>query len=524
MKLQRCAGVLLHPTSFPGSYGIGDLSNRDFIDFLYKAKQKLWQVLPLGPTGFGDSPYQSFSSFAGNTLLLSPKMLHGRGYLSLRDVEPPYFSSKFIDYGKVYIYKKALHKKAYENFKKSTFGKTEYRSFVKENAHWLEDYALFTALKEFFMIQRKKEGKTKEYEAYRKKNFKYMTESEIDDCYFGALWTSWPKDTADRESAAISRWRKELEDKIDLEKFLQYEFYRQWDLLKIYANTKGIQIIGDIPIFVAYDSADTWADKELFFLDKTGNPTKVAGVPPDYFSEEGQLWGNPLYNWKIHKETGFKWWISRVEAVLKLVDIVRIDHFRGFESYWAVKFGKKTAIDGKWEKGIGKDLFIEMKKQIGDLPIIAEDLGIITPPVEKLRDDLELPGMKILQFAFGDDNENAYLPHNLTTTNCVIYTGTHDNNTSVGWYNTASEKEKDYLRRYLNVSGEDIAWDMIRLAYSSTAAFALVPLQDLLSQDSHFRMNTPGQAADNWQYRYQQGKLTDGIAEGLEYLVELFNR
>ena len=525
MLLKRSAGILLHPTSLPGHYGIGDLgeSAYAFVDFLNKAKQKLWQVLPLGPTSYGDSPYQSFSTFAGNTLLISPELLEKEGYIDKLVV--PNFGEQKIDYGTVYEYKKTIFAQAYQGFKKNATAKQKkaFKTFCDENV-WLTDYTLFLALKWHFIEERKAQGKTKEYEAYAKRNKKYMKPTEIDDCYFGGVWNSWEEGLANRNEATLNEWKEKLKTQMEQEAFLQYEFFRQWGEVKAYANKNDVQIIGDIPIFVSMDSADVWVNKKLFFLDSDNNPSVVAGVPPDYFSETGQLWGNPLYDWKANKETGFRWWIDRVASCLKVMDIIRIDHFRGFEAYWAVKFGSANAIKGKWEKGIGIELFQAIESEIGKLPIIAEDLGIITPEVEKLRDDLELPGMKILQFSFGGDNSNDYLPHSLTTPHCVIYSGTHDNDTSLGWYKEADEKTRDHFRRYTNTSGDNPAYDMMRLAYSTIAAYCIIPLQDLLGQDETERMNIPGVPSGNWQYRFHQESLSEEHEERLAYLVDVFNR
>ncbi|MCL1995924.1 MAG: 4-alpha-glucanotransferase [Defluviitaleaceae bacterium] len=521
MKLSRKAGVLLHPTSFPSPYGIGDLGQYayDFIDFLEDSNQTLWQILPLGPTSFGDSPYQSFSTFAGNTLLISPKLLEKDGLLHKSQMHIPNFSDNRVDYGHVQDYKHSLFVKAFENFVPNA----DYKKFCKQN--WVNDYALFISLKKHFIEERKNGGKGEEYAAYKKLNKKYLSPSAIDDCYFGAIWNSWPQDIANRKPAAIKHYTNLLRSQIDYEKFLQYEFFRQWGLLKTYANKKDVQIIGDIPIFVSIDSCDVWTNPKLFYLDTNNNPTVVAGVPPDYFSEKGQLWGNPLYNWEAHKAEKFAWWKARMKACLQTVDVVRVDHFRGFEAYWSVKYGAENAIKGKWEKGIGKELFVALRETLGqDLPIIAEDLGVITPEVEALRDDLGLPGMKILQFAFGGDEKNLYLPHSYPHKNCVVYTGTHDNDTTIGWYNTATEKQKDHFRRYTNSSGHNSAWDMMRLAYSTVADYCIIPLQDILIQDSYYRMNTPGEAENNWKYRYDMHAFSQEIIDYLCYLTELYNR
>ena len=520
MNLARKAGVLLHPTSFKSPYGIGDLGRGayEFIDILESADQSIWQILPLGPTSFGDSPYQSFSTFAGNTILISPELLVKNGLLSQSQIIPPSFSQSKVEYDKVIKFKSSIFRHAFKNFTIND----SYTKFCKESP-WLFDYALFTALKSYFIKDRKQNGKDHNYVKYKKLNKQFMDDSLIDDCYFGATWSSWPEDILKRDTQSIKKYTSLLQENIDYEMFLQYEFFRQWDLLRKYTNRKGIEIIGDIPIFVSTDSSDVWANKSLFLLDDNGNPEVIAGVPPDYFSEEGQLWGNPLYDWQAHRKTNFEWWCSRVKACLKTVDTIRLDHFRGFESYWAVKFGSINAKKGTWEKGIGKELFEAIYSSIGSLPIIAEDLGIITPKVEALRDELKLPGMKILQFAFGDNSKNLYLPHNFKSKNCVVYTGTHDNDTTIGWYQSAPENERDHFRRYLNTSGENPAWDMIRLAYSSIAAYCIIPIQDILSENTQYRMNTPGEKNDNWQYRLEK-ELTQDDINHLRYLVKIYNR
>lgn len=542
MDFERSSGILLHPTSFPSKYGIGDfgLYAYKFIDFLKKAEQTLWQVLPLGPTSFGDSPYQSFSTFAGNTLLISPEILRKENYLTNEDLlEIPEFDDTIIDYGVVIEYKDLLYKKAYEKFNLSATKqqKLAYDKFCTENIFWLEDYTLFAALKDYFIQQRNIQedinsidGEAKvfneNFEIFKETHSKILSGNIVNDYYFGAVWSTWPDDLVARKPEALNEWKEKLSDKIKYYKFLQYEFSRQWNKLKDYANTNDIKIIGDIPIFVAYDSADTWANPDLFHLDTKGFPKVVAGVPPDYFSATGQLWGNPLYKWENHKKTKYKWWIDRIKGTLKLVDIARIDHFRGFDEYWEIPANEKTAINGKWRKGPGKDLFIAIKKALGELPIIAEDLGIISESVGKLRDYFDFPGMKILQFAFLEDDikaENPYLPHNVEK-NSVIYSGTHDNNTTKGWYKEINDTEKDIIRRYINVSGENISWDFIRLAYSTVCSMAIVTMQDIMNLDSDCRMNTPGEASNNWQWRYTQDMILDEFAERLAYLSKLFGR
>ncbi len=528
MDLTRKSGILAHPTSFPSRWGIGDLGKGtyDFIDFLVNANQKLWQLLPLGPTSFGDSPYQCFSTFAGNHFLISLDELICEGYLTADDLNDyPHFNDLSVEYGEVIKNKNKALYKAFENFKNSnnTERLSQYKEFVK-NAKWLDDYALFMAIKYHLIAERDGTFETPEWHEYKNTNKDLLTDDQVNSFFYGACWNSWPKDIANRDKKAIKEWQKNLSNDIDFHKFLQFEFYRQWGEVKNYANEKGIDIIGDIPIFVAMDSADVWANQKLFFMDQLGNPTEVAGVPPDYFSATGQLWGNPLYNWPNHKKEGYKWWIARIKEMLSLVDIIRIDHFRGFDEYWSVPYGEKTAINGEWKKGPGIDLFKAIDKALGSLPIIAEDLGVLTEGVEKLRDDLNLPGMKILQFAFDDSEENDYLPHNFKNSNCVAYSGTHDNDTSIGWYSKATPEEQDKFRRYMNVSGDDAAWDLIRLAWASTAFYAIAPVQDLLSLDSYARMNTPGEPSGNWQFRITQDMLSDGIAERLTYLNGLFDR
>ncbi|MFV0503571.1 MAG: 4-alpha-glucanotransferase [Lachnospirales bacterium] len=523
--VDRKSGILVHPTSFPSKYGIGDLNGAyDFIDFLEKANQKLWQVLPLGPTSFGDSPYQSFSTFAGNDLLISPDELIRMGHITEGDIEPRDFDPVSVEYGNVIKYKNNILKKAFVAFKEGTKSKEKkkFNHFVNSNP-WIIDYSMFRAIKDYYIKKRENEFESVELRDYRSEN-PLLTEDQIKDYYYGAMWNTWDESIKNREPDAMEFWKEKLENEIEYYKYTQYEFFRQWQEVKEYANSKDIKIIGDIPIFVSMDSADVWVYPSLFHLDKKGSPTKVAGVPPDYFSETGQLWGNPLYNWTIHSKTKYKWWVKRISATLKMVDIVRIDHFRAFQDYWAVDFGEKTAIKGKWEKGPEKGLFNAIKRELGNLPIIAEDLGIITDDVRKLREELGLPGMKILQFAFDTETENAYLPHNFEDVHSVCYTGTHDNNTTFGWHKELTPEVKDVLHRYLNVSGDDIAWDLIRLCFSTVSEYAIVPVQDVLSLNGSARMNTPGVAVGNWQFRYIDGALNDGMAEGLRYLSKMFDR
>lgn len=519
--MRKC-GILVHPTSFPSKFGIGDLHYaKEFVDFLSKSGQKLWQILPLGHTGFGDSPYQSFSTFAGNPLLISPETLVQEGLIKECDIQNiPNFNEKKVEYGQVIDFKYKIYYKAFNNFNVKD---RDFVKFCSENKFWLDDYALFMACKNYFIKKRKNSYESKEYKTYYKNASKFMDDNSIKDCFYGGAWNSFPKALRDREESALVEYSKKLSLEVDFYRFLQFEFNRQWLAVKEYANENNIEIIGDIPIFVASDSSDTWSRKELFYIDEKGFTTKIAGVPPDYFSKDGQLWGNPLYNWKNHNTENYDWWVKRTESILKLVDIVRIDHFRGFESYWSVPMGEETAINGKWNKGPQGEVFDAIKNSLGSLNIIAEDLGDLNDEVIELRDKLDLPGMKILQFAF-NNCENSYLPHNYDKDNYVVYTGTHDNDTTIGWYSEQSEKDKDYIRRYMNVNGESINWDLIRLSISSSAKYAIIPIQDIIGIGSEGRMNTPGVADGNWQFRFEAGELKEDMGEKLKYLCKIFNR
>ncbi len=491
MIKQRLSGILLHPTSFPGPYGIGDLGAEafHFVDWLAKAQQQLWQVLPLGPTGFGDSPYQCFSAFAGNPLLIAPEDLLKRGYLGYRDLAAPPFPQERVDFGPVIQWKKALLQKAYEHFKTHE-APAAFKHFVEEEKAWLHDYALFMALK---------------------------------DEHGGRPWNQWRPALRDRDAAALRNARKRLIDIIRFHYFQQWLFFEQWRALKTYANEKHIRIIGDIPIYVAMDSADAWSHRSQFLFDDQAKPVVVAGVPPDYFSPTGQLWGNPIYDWEKMAEDGFSWWIQRIRANLRLYDMIRIDHFRGFYNYWTVPGDAQTAEHGEWRDGPRTDFFDAIIAALGDLPLLAEDLGEPDPGVYELRDHYSFPGMKVLQFAWDSDASNAFLPHNYNK-NCVVYTGTHDNDTTRGWYEKASEREQNYVRRYLRVDGGDIAWDFIRLAMASTANLAVIPMQDCMNLGSEARMNTPAVAAGNWAWRYPPHQLTAGIQAGLAEMATLFGR
>ena len=495
MPFTRSAGILLHPTSLPGPDGIGDLGPEAYrwVDFLAESGCSLWQILPLGPTGYGDSPYQCFSAFAGNPFLVSPALLLEDGLLTSEDLAArPEFSPESVDYGPVIQWKLTLLDSAYRRFKRSSSQKRKvaFEQFQAENAAWLPDFALFMAIKE-------SQG--------------------------GVSWDNWPAPLRNRAAPALEAFSAENADAVQRHIFRQFLFFRQWNALHAYVKQKSIQVIGDVPIFVAYDSADAWSHPDLFYFDDQGKPTVVAGVPPDYFSATGQLWGNPLYRWDVHRQTGYAWWIERVKAALTTVDIIRLDHFRGFTAYWEVPAGEPTAEHGKWVPGPGVDLFEAIRAALGSLPIIAEDLGEITPDVIAMRNQLGLPGMKILQFAFAADPEDLFLPHNYVV-NCVAYTGTHDNDTSRGWYLSAPEKERDLVRRYLARSGEDISWDMIRAVWSSVAVYTLAPLQDFLSLDTSARMNYPGRASGNWTWRFPAFALDDALKARIRENNYLYSR
>lgn len=498
MRFQRSGGVLVHPTSFPSRYGIGDMGAGayKFIDFLVASRQSVWQILPLGPTGFGDSPYQSFSAFAGNPLLIDPDQLVESGFLPATFVERiPDLPSNMVDFGRVIRFKLDLLNESFRNFSKNAASEqlSQLEQFKTDHRGWLGDYALFMALKEYHIEQE------------------------------GGVWNAWPAGIARRRPDDVKQWSIELAERVRFHEFTQFLFFKQWLALKKYANDHGISIIGDAPIFVAFDSADVWANPEIYFLNDSGSPTVIAGVPPDYFSETGQRWGNPLYRWEIMAQDNYKWWSDRLRMVFSQVDIVRIDHFRGFEAYWEIPADEPTAVIGQWVKGPNIPFFETMRNSLGELPIIAEDLGVITPEVEAMRDKFEFPGMKILQFAFGGERNSNFLPHNFGR-NCVVYTGTHDNETTLGWYRNSSAYEKDHVRRYMASDGSDIGWDMIRLAYASVSDTAVIPLQDLMSLGNEARMNYPGRVGGWWTWRYTEEMLTDAISERIRELAELFSR
>lgn len=496
MPFPRASGILLHPTSFPSRYGIGDLGAEayQFIDFLVESGQQLWQILPLGPTGYGDSPYQCFSAIAGNPLLISPDRLRQEGWLSDEDLyDVPEFPLP-VDFGWVIHYKLPLLQRAYHRFQDQANAeqRQDFEAFCEAKADWLQDYALFMALK---------------------------------DQHGGASWHTWRPELVQRQPDALAAARQDLEESIVFHQFLQFQFFQQWAALKTYANERQIQILGDLPIYVAHDSAEVWAHPEIFRLDaETGLPELMAGVPPDYFSATGQLWGNPIYNWQRLQEQDFDWWVQRFQTLLECVDLIRIDHFRGFESYWAVPQGEDTAINGEWVEAPGRTFFKHLNDKLGKLPIVAEDLGLITPEVEALRDEFEFPGMKILQFAFDSGPDNPYLPFNYPH-NSIVYTGTHDNDTTVGWFYQRSYEEQQRVIRYLGCTGPDgIHWDLIRLAFSSVSNQAIIPLQDLLGLGSDARMNAPSQQMGNWGWRYWAGALTPELRDRLRSLTELYGR
>lgn len=522
---ERASGILLHPTSLPSPFGIGDLgqSAYDFVDFLHASGQRYWQILPLEPTGAGNSPYASCSAFAKNIFLLSPEKLVEKNLLSHQDLEnPPSFDPHRVQYGPVVSYKTGLFKKVFSTFddlNKETLVK--FNAFCEDHSFWLEDYALYISIKEYYQEERK--NASQDYEAVVSLLEATYTRELIDEFYKGGSWVTWPSPLRNRDPKALTKIQTQLKDQITYHKFFQFLFYDQWTELKDYANKLGVKMIGDIPIFVSYDSADVWSDPKLFDLNKKGLPTHVAGVPPDYFSAEGQLWGNPLYNWTNHEQTDFKWWKMRLRSILNYVDYARIDHFRGLESYWAVPIESKTAISGNWKKAPGYKLFKSFIEELGDLPIIAEDLGSLTKEVHLLRNTFDLAGMAILQFAFQNDNTNPYLPHNCRV-NSVYYTGTHDNDTLLGWYEKCDASTKDHVRSYINNDDHDIVWKMIRLAYASVCNTVIIPMQDIGQLGSEARMNVPGVASGNWEWRYTKDLMNPSLIDGLNYLCKLYAR
>ena len=511
MKLKRASGILLHPTSLPVTPGIGTIGKQAFlfVDWLQEAGQSLWQILPLGPTGYGDSPYASFSTFAGNPLLIDLDILHELGYLSAAEITPPHYikSDGPVNFGSVVWWKIPIVKLAAKKF--LTMPQNEkFIQFKQEHSTWLDNYALFMNIKEFYDAKAQEEK------------------------LFGKLWNNyWPIELATHQEDALAEWKKANTEGIEIQKVIQFFFFQQWTALKKYANAKGISIIGDIPIFVASDSADVWANQGLFQLNSDGTPIFVAGVPPDYFSATGQLWGNPLYNWDEMKKDNYAWWNERIKSMLTMVDFIRIDHFRGFEAYWSIPAGETTAINGKWVKGPDHAFFNHIKKSLGDLPILAEDLGLITEEVNQLRDDFDLPGMKVLQFAF-DANEagkqgftNPFLPH-MYSRNSLVYTGTHDNDTMQGWLDHATPDELSIIRDYLGGSfkPKDFVSELIRISLMSVAVFAVFPLQDVYAIGSEGRMNTPSTLGNNWAWRMKTQHFDKTKAEWLKKNAHLYAR
>ncbi|MFB3815670.1 MAG: 4-alpha-glucanotransferase [Terriglobales bacterium] len=508
MRFQRSCGILLHPTSLPGRFGIGDLGPEAyrFADFLAAAGQHIWQVLPLGPTGYGDSPYQCFSAFAGNPVLISPEKLVAIGLLTESDIaEVPPFPITKVDFERVNRFKAQVLSRAFSNYRKRATEELtrEFEQFKSAHAGWLNDYALFAALKQAHGGE--------------------------------AVWTKWESGASSRGPRTLEHWTARLREQIEERKFWQFLFFRQWGELKHYCHERGIRIMGDMPIYVAHDSADVWSHPELFCLDTRGEPEKVAGVPPDYFSATGQLWGNPIYRWEEHARTGYAWWVERFRSTFELIDICRLDHFRGFAGYWEIPAGSATAMNGRWVKGPGAALFEAVEKRLGKLSIVAENLGVITEDVESLRQRFGFPGMAILQFAFGKDPQAPdFKPHNYPR-NRVAYTGTHDNDTAVGWWNSSGvgdstrtpedvRKEHEFARVYLGLDGQEIHWALIRTVLASVADIAMYPLQDVLGLGSEARMNLPGTKSGNWVWRFSGDVLKPELAARLKQLALAYDR
>ncbi|MBS1229674.1 MAG: 4-alpha-glucanotransferase [Proteobacteria bacterium] len=498
MAFARHSGILLHPTSLPGPHGSGDLgpTAQHFVDWLVAAGQTRWQVLPLGGVGPGNSPYMSPSAFAGNELLIDLAQLRDAGWLSADEIAPdPGFADTQVDFSLVAPFRMTRLRLAAAKFFADVRrdAHQHFDEFCRAASGWLDDYALFMAL------ERK----------------------------YGGTWQKWPAALAQRHEKGLQAARVTLANECNFWRFCQWCFCRQWASLKTYANQRGVLLVGDMPIFVSPHSADVWAHQDLFDLDSRGQARVVAGVPPDYFSATGQLWGNPLYQWAAHREQGYRWWIERMRSTLARCDIVRIDHFRGFESYWEIPADAKTAVTGRWQPGPGSALFTALREALapagGKLPVIAEDLGIITPQVSALREAVGLPGMRVLQFAFDGHADNPYLPHNYEA-NTVVYTGTHDNDTSWGWWTALAADEKDRVRRYLGISGEFCEWDLIRAASSSVAALAIIPMQDILGLGSAARMNQPGRAQESWEWRFSWHQVAPWHADRLAELTRLYGR
>lgn len=502
----RSSGIQLHPTSLPGKFGIGDLGPeaRRFVDFLAGAGQTLWQVLPLGPVGYGESPYQCFSAFAGNPLLISLEDLAESAWFGgINRVHTPVFPSGYVDFARVVPWKMEILEAAAHRFREHAPPEEKkcFADFCRQHAAWLDDFALFMALK-----QRDP----------------------------SVVWNRWEKELRSRDSGALASWTARLSSAVETQKFLQYVFFSQWKALRAYCRDRGIRIMGDLPIYVAHDSADVWVQQKYFRLDQSGNPAVVAGVPPDYFSATGQLWGNPIYAWNVLERDGYQWWAGRFRALFEMVDVVRLDHFRGFEAYWEVPAKAKTAEPGKWVKGPGSAFFRAMQSALGPLPLVAENLGVITPEVEAIRAEFGFPGMSILQFAFGNDPQaHTFRPHNYPR-EVVAYTGTHDCDTTVGWWTTGAGlstrseadvvAERDYARRYLALDGKPVHWAFIRALLASVADTAVIPMQDVLGLASDARMNRPSTLAGNWRWRYGPGVLLSDASRRLRELTELYER
>lgn len=491
----RRNGMLLPIASLPSPYGIGGFSKEayEFIDLLEETGQKLWQILPLGPTSYGDSPYQSFSTFAGNPYFIDLDTLAEKGWLTKEACEASDYgdNESYIDYGRIYNSRFVLLKQAFLN--SDILSDEKFTEFCKANQHWLPDYALYMALKN------QNDGKS---------------------------WIEWEEEIRLRKPEAVECYKKELEEECNFYEFLQYEFHEQWTKVKEYAHKKGIQIVGDVPIYVAFDSADTWANPELFQLDEKNLPLGVAGCPPDAFSATGQLWGNPLYNWAYHKKTGYDWWLKRIAYCFDLYDIVRIDHFRGFDEYYSIPYGDETAVNGHWEKGPGMDLFDTVQEKLGELDIIAEDLGFLTESVFQLLKDSGYPGMKVLQFAFDPSEDSDYLTYKYQR-NCVVYTGTHDNDTTAGWFEKLSDGDREVALRYMNsfyTPKEEQHWDLIALAMRSTADTCIIPVQDFLGLGSEARINMPSTLGDNWKWRMTKGAFSEELKEKIRRMTKLYGR
>lgn len=491
----RRNGMLLPIASLPSPYGIGGFSKEayEFIDLLEETGQKLWQILPLGPTSYGDSPYQSFSTFAGNPYFIDLDTLAEKGWLTKEACEASDYgdNESYIDYGRIYNSRFVLLKQAFLN--SDILSDEKFTEFCKANQHWLPDYALYMALKN------QNDGKS---------------------------WIEWEEEIRLRKPEAVEYYKRELEEECNFYEFLQYEFHEQWTKVKEYAHEKGIQIVGDVPIYVAFDSADTWANPELFQLDEKNLPLGVAGCPPDAFSATGQLWGNPLYNWAYHKKTGYDWWLKRIAYCFDLYDIVRIDHFRGFDEYYSIPYGDETAVNGHWEKGPGMDLFNTVKEKLGELDIIAEDLGFLTESVFQLLKDSGYPGMKVLQFAFDPSEDSDYLTYKYQR-NCVVYTGTHDNDTTAGWFEKLSDGDREVALRYMNsfyTPKEEQHWDLIALAMRSTADTCIIPVQDFLGLGSEARINMPSTLGDNWKWRMTKGAFSEELKEKIRRMTKLYGR